>query len=291
MNCTTCNAPLEPQARFCRNCGQPVSFAAPSQTANQQKEAPTILPGQLHIASTPQPTSQAWSQQPLPQQPPIQPQNQLSPTQPTPYQPNIMNGGAPMQNKVDTPKPRRRRFGCLARSLLSLVLLIAILAGAWFAIVRPYIRDTALNKLNSVLDNIVNQLPPQAIQAPSGPFTVQEQVLNNLLVLESSPNDLVKNPQVHITPSNIRLEFQINGIPSAVTGVPQVQQNKLVMTNINVEGLAALFLTPDDIQSLANNHLAQAQQKLNHPILSVQLKDKEMILDLGRANSTVPTLP
>ncbi len=87
------------------------------------------------------------------------------------------------------------------------------------------------------------------------------------------------------------MEFQINGIPSAVTGVPQVQQNKLVMTNITVEGLAALFLTPDDIQSLANNHLAQAQQKLNHPILSVQLKDREMVLDLGPANSPVPTLP
>jgi hypothetical protein len=202
-----------------------------------------------------------------------------------------MNAGAPMQNKVDTPKPRRRRFGCLARSLLSLVLLIAILAGAWFAIVRPYIRDMALTKLNSVLDNIVNQVPPQAIQAPPGPFTVQEQVLNNLLVLESSPNDLVKNPQVHITPSNIRMEFQINGIPSAVTGVPQVVQNKLVMTNINVEGLAALILTPDDIQSLANNHLAQAQQKLNRSIRSVQLKDQEMVLDLGPANSTVPTLP
>ncbi len=159
MNCTTCNAPLEPQARFCRNCGQPVSFAAPSQVAKQQQEAPTIPPGRIRIPSS-QPTAQARSQQPLPQQPPIQPQYQLSPTQPTPYQPNIMNEGAPMQNKVDTPKPRKRRFGCLARSLLSLVLLIAILAGAWFAIVRPYIRDMALNKLNSVLDNIVNQVPP-----------------------------------------------------------------------------------------------------------------------------------
>src|SRR5438105_2397943 len=103
MNCTTCNAPLEPQARFCRNCGQPVSSAAPSQTTNQQKEAPTILPGQLHIPSTPQPTSQAWSQQ-TPQQPPAQPwyQQPPSPQQPTSYQSNAMNAGAPMQNKVDT---------------------------------------------------------------------------------------------------------------------------------------------------------------------------------------------
>ena len=196
-----------------------------------------------------------------------------------------------MQNKVDTPKPRRRRFGCLARSLLSLVLLIAILAGAWFAIVRPYIRDTALSKINSVLDNVVNQMPPQAIAAPAGPFTVQEQLLNNVLVLGSSPNDLVKNLQVHITTSNIRLEFQIGGFPSTVTGVPTVVQNKLELTNITVDGLASLILTPDDIGTVANNHLAQAEQKLNHPILSVQLKDREMVLDLGPANSPVPTLP
>ena len=196
-----------------------------------------------------------------------------------------------MQNRVDAPKPRKRRFGCLARSLLTLILVIAILAGAWFAIVRPYIRDTALSKLNSNLDNVVSQIPPQAIAAPAGPLAVQEQLLNNVLVLGSAPDDLVKNLQVHITTSNIRLEFQIGGFPSTVTGVPQVVQNKLVLTNITVDGLASLILTPDDIGSVVNNHLAQAQQKLNHPILSVHLKDKEMDLTLGPANITVPTLP
>ncbi len=196
-----------------------------------------------------------------------------------------------MQNRVDAPKPRKRRFGCLARSLLSLILVIAILVGAWFAIVRPYIRDTALSKLNSNLDNVVSQIPPQAIAAPAGPLAVQEQLLNNVLVLGSAPDDLVKNLQVHITTSNIRLEFQIGGFPSTVTGVPQVVQNKLVLTNITVDGLASLILTPDDIGPVINNHLAQAQQKLNHPILSVHLKDKEMDLTLGPASITLPTLP
>ncbi len=196
-----------------------------------------------------------------------------------------------MQNRADAPRPRRRRVGCLARTLISLVLLVAILFGIWFVAVRPYLSNTAQTKLNSVLDVAVNSIPPQLTQAPAGPLAVKEQILNNILVLESSPNDLVKNAQVHITSSAMRLEFQINGIPSAVTGVPQVQQGQLIMTNITVEGLAALILTSDEIQTLANRHLADAQRRLNHSIVSVQLKDQEIDMVLGSPNNPLPILP
>src|SRR5437762_11398387 len=70
MNCTTCNMPLEPNARFCRNCGTPVSIAAtnnpganpaPPYRSTDMNESPTLL-------ARPQ-----IGQQP-PQQMPLQPQ-------------------------------------------------------------------------------------------------------------------------------------------------------------------------------------------------------------------------
>ncbi|GAC1613701.1 MAG: hypothetical protein NVS4B7_05310 [Ktedonobacteraceae bacterium] len=128
-----------------------------------------------------------------------------------------------MQDRIEDAHPPRHRAGCFARTLISLVLLLAILLGIWFLAVRPYLSNMAQTKLNAVLDNAVNQIPPQVTQAPDGqPFAVQELVLNNLLVLESSPNDVVKNTQVHITSSAMRMDFQINGFSSTVTVVPQV---------------------------------------------------------------------
>src|SRR5437016_3087175 len=68
MNCTRCDAPLEPNVRFCRNCGLPVSAPASSDGAaagpsplsqpTPMNNAPTILPTRLDFprpAQSPQP--------------------------------------------------------------------------------------------------------------------------------------------------------------------------------------------------------------------------------------------
>ena len=89
------------------------------------------------------------------------------------------------------------------------------------------------------------------------------------------------------------MEFTVFGFSSAVTAVPQVNQGKLVVTNVQIEGLASLILTSDEITALVNRHLADAQQRINHSITSVQLKDHELDLVLGPQGTgpTLPTLP
>src|SRR6266571_1995886 len=105
MNCTRCDAPLEPNVRFCRNCGLPVSAPASSDGAaarpsplpqptpmnnaptilptpqpTSMNNAPTILPTRLEIpqpAQSPQPWSQAQPQS-VPAQSP-QPWSQAQP--------------------------------------------------------------------------------------------------------------------------------------------------------------------------------------------------------------------
>jgi len=281
MNCTTCNMPLEPNARFCRNCGTPVSIAAtnnpganpaPPYRSSDMNESPTLLARPLQIGQQPQ------------QQVPLQPQSVPQP-QPPYYQSTPTNF-----SNVQDSRPRRRRGGCLIRSLITFIVLLVLIVGGWFFGLQPYLNKMAHTKLDETLTDAVNNIPPEISQLPAGPVPLSEQVLNNLLVLASAPNDIVKNPQIHITSTQARMEFQVYGFPCAVTGVPQVNSGHLTLTNVNIEGIAALILSPDEITTLVNKHLADAQTKINHPIESVQLKDHEVDLVLGSPGSG-PTLP
>ena len=267
MNCTTCNMPLEPNARFCRNCGTPVSMAS----TNNPGANP--VPPYRNMDMNDSPTLLARpnvSQQPSYYQPPI--------AQPA----NFSN--------AQQSRPRRRRGGCFIRSLITLIVLLILIVGGWFLGVRPYLDNQAHNKLDGVLTDAVNNIPPAISQLPAGTVPLSEQVLNNLMVLESNTNDIVNHQQIHITSTQARMDFQVYGFPCAVTGVPQANSGHLTLTNVSIEGVAALILTPDEITTLVNQHLADAQTKINHPIESVQLKDHEVDLMLGPAGSG-PTLP
>jgi hypothetical protein len=169
--------------------------------------------------------------------------------------------------------------------------LLVLIVGGWFFGLQPYLNKMAHTKLDETLTEAVNNIPPPLSQLPAGPVSIPEKALNNLLVLQSAPNDIVKNPQIHITSTQARMEFQVYGFPCAVTGVPQANSGHLTLTNVNIEGIAALILTPDEITTLVNRHLADAQTKLNHSIDSVQLKDQEVDLVLGPGGSGVPPLP
>ena len=299
--------PLEPNARFCRNCGAPVATVAtnnasanpaPPYRTMDTHEPPTLPPGPLRIPQAQQPPpQQAWQPQsaPQPQPPPQQTWQPQSAPQPAYYQP-----GRPEPSKSEpgslsnaqNGRPRRRRRGCLTRSLITLVALLILIVGGWFFALQPYLSNMAQSGMDGVLTDAVNNIPPAISVLRAGPVQLPEQVLNNLLVLESAPNDLVKNPQIHITSSAMRMDFQVYGFPCAVSGVPQVNQGHLVATNVNVEGIAALILTPAQITTLVNKHLADAQTKINHPIESVQLKDKELDLMLGQpGGGGLPPLP
>ena len=156
MNCTTCNMPLEPNARFCRNCGTPVSVAAtnnpganpaPPYRSTDMNESPTLLARPLQIGQQPQ------------QQVPLQPQPQPPYYQSTPT--NFSN--------VQDSRPRRRRGGCLIRSLITFIVLLVLIVGGWFFGLQPYLNKMAHTKLDETLTDAVNNIPPPLSQLPAGP--------------------------------------------------------------------------------------------------------------------------
>jgi hypothetical protein len=144
----------------------------------------------------------------------------------------------------------------------------------------------ASNKLDSVLTNSVNRIPPEVAVAPAGPVHLSENVINNLLALGSPSDDVVKNTQIHITSAAMSLQFQVFGFTCTVTGVPKVVQGQLVVTNVTVDGIVGLIFSPDDITALVNRHLAEAQAKIQHAITSVELGNQELILVLGAPGSS-----
>ena len=291
MNCIRCNTPLEPNARFCPNCGTPVSQTqATSRDSNPSfsNEPPTNYPINLDAPSSPPPTQQQWNTPSLQEtRQDSRPQAYSTSPAPTVNQQQDGRSAGTFSNAGDayaTPLPRRRRRrgrGCLT-GLITLIVLLILIGGGWFLLARPYLNNLATTKLDNALTDAVNHIPVEVAAAPAGAVPVPEKLLNNLLVLSSSPNDLVKNMQVHITASQMRLEFSVFGFSCAVTGVPQVNAGHLVITNVNIEGIAALILAPDEITTLVNRHLADAQQRINHSIVSVSLKDQELDLVLGQ---------
>ena len=117
---------------------------------------------------------------------------------------------------TETPKrSRKRRRGCLPGALITLVVLLILIGGGWFLVARPYLDNLAQAKLNSALTDAVNHIPAQVAAIPAGQVVpVTETLLNNLLVLQSSPDDLVKNMQIHITSSQMSMDFSVLAFPA-----------------------------------------------------------------------------
>src|SRR5260370_27771940 len=103
--------------------------------------------------------------------------------------------------------PRRRRgraIGCL----LTLLVLALVIGAGWVFALRPFLNSLAQAQIDQVLTAAVNQMPPAATQLPPGTVPVQENAINNLIVLTSSPSDPVQQAQAHITPKLGRPDFR-----------------------------------------------------------------------------------
>jgi hypothetical protein len=181
--------------------------------------------------------------------------------------------------------PRRQAF---IGSLVILLLLIVVLGAGWFFALRPYLHSLVQSHIDQVLSNAVNQIPPVVALLPPGMVPLNESAINNLISLNSSTSDPVQGAQIHITPSNVDMDFQVFGFPCTITGVPEANNGQLVITNVTVEGIAALVISPDELTSLVNQQLADAQARFNHTINGVQLQDHTLILDVAQPGGVFP---
>ena len=282
MNCTRCNAPIEPEARFCRNCGLAVSsYASQSASANAAQvsqpgigDSPTVLP----------PPWQA--QQPAPFQPQYAPPQSMPPQA---YQPTVAvspsAGSLPSAGaKFAAPAlPTRRRRNRLVLVLIIVAAILLVLVAGWYLALRPVLHGVAQSQLDGVLTSSVNQITPiQVALIPPGRTTVPltETDMNNFIGSNMDSSGPVQQIHMTITPTVVRLDLQTYGITSTVTGVPEVVNGQLVITNVTVQGIASVLLSPEELTATLNAHLRDAGLRLHRPLTGVVLKDHEMDLQL-----------
>ncbi len=282
MNCTRCGMPLETNARFCRNCGLPVSVPASNDAAVNVPQPHQSLPMQNRLTEgIPKPVVPPQTPYYQPAPPVIQSTRPVMPGAIASNLQDVRPATFPTAGKT-----RHRRRGWITGSLIILLVLIVVVGAGWFLALRPYLQSLVQSHIDQVFSDTVGQIPPVVALLPPGMVQVNENVINTLIALKSSPSDPVQGAQVHITPSNVRMDFQVFGFPCAITGVPEVingpLNGQLVIANVTVDGIAALILSPDELTKLVNGHLADAQARLNHPINGVQLQDHTLVLDVGQ---------
>lgn len=179
------------------------------------------------------------------------------------------------------PHSQKERHGlgsCFAWVLVIFVLLLIGLTISWFAVIRPSIHSIAETKLNTALNRAEENIPPPLLFLPGMMVPIHEQTLTEILVRNLASPSPIKNAFVHIAPSNVHIDFQIYGFPSSVTMVPQVINGRLVVTNVNSEGIISLVMSPDEMTKVLNTHLTHEQDLYQHAVANVQLKDQEMDL-------------
>jgi len=287
MNCVRCGVQLEANARFCRNCGLPVAVSQsqhvlvspPEEQVTENTIPISSLAEQLKTQS---PYQQSPQQQPPQQQPqirlPAPAFQQSTPPAQSPldfYQPHEANRGT-RSAVVNAPR-RRNRAGCVLGCLGVLLVLILLLGATWIFALRPYVHDMAVTQMDNAMTNAVNQIPPIGLPIPPGTtLPVSEGVINTALTANVSASDPVQNPIVQITSNQVLLDFKLYGQDCTITTVPQMQDGKLVATNVTVSGIISLFLSPKDITTLLNSHVEDAQARINHRITQVHLADQEI---------------
>jgi hypothetical protein len=277
MNCIRCDAPLAPGANFCRNCGLPVIPQPASGNDGQAKQqgigdSPTVLP-------------LSWKVQ---QSAPIYTHNP-----PQIYQPTVTvssNPGSMPSTGAKLASPplsvhRKNRLMQVFIILLAVLLvLLLVLVGGWFFILRPYLHGMAQNEVDGVFSSATNMINPIAVTVVATthrPVIITENDANNFIALNSPQSDPIQQIHMSITPAGLQLEFQTYGLTSTITGVPRVVNGQIVMTNVTVQGVASLIMSPDELTNEVNADLQKVSAALHRPISQIVLKNQELDVHLS----------
>ena len=197
---------------------------------------------------------------------------------------NAPSGGGNVQPK------KRRGKGCLLYSLLTVVVLLIVLVGAWFVVVQPSLNNMAKSQLNDSMSKTVSTIPTEIALVSVGlSVPISESQINSLLSSQFASSTMVQNPQVTITPQNFIFNFQVFGFSCSATGVPVVSNGKITATDVTLSGIAALVLTPSDITTIVNNNLSAAVARIQHPVTGLTLKEHEIDVTLGAHTNGGPT--
>lgn len=200
-----------------------------------------------------------------------------------------------MRPAAVTTQPGRKRRGCLVVGLSTFLFLILLLGVAWIFAIRPYVHDQIVSRVDSKITSAINAIPPLPSTKIGVTIPVTENIINTALSFGVAPSDPVQQPTVHFTTNRIRFEFQVQflfSFPCAFSWTPQVQKGQLVATNVSVEGIMGLVMSPEETQQLIDKEFKKAFDHIGYEPKSVQVKDGEIDVTVqGKGNGSGTPIP
>ncbi len=222
------------------------------------------------------------SQTPEPAPPWLQQPQQIDGSALTPspvaYRPGMAQGTMSSAGVIAAPARRKRRRGrrILFRLFLSLVLLLAVLAGAWFIGVRPYLHNMVQTQLNQALDSAESEIVLfQAVLPPGGQIVhVDENSINNYL--DGRDVSPLQNLHATITPDGLRLDFSAYNFNCAIIVVPVAIGGGLQVQDVQVQGVLWLVMSSDELTTALNSNFQSFGHQLARKIQTITLHEHEM---------------
>ena len=299
MNCPRCNAALVADARFCGICG----YSVPASNGNFPEANPSLRPslnneatqwadtqpapvnvpssvppmgmyGAPHAqpGSFQQPQAGSWQQQPPPAG--WSPANQ-----PPGMMPGTMNSVGTLS--APSPTKRRRRGGCMRNVLLTLVLLLTVLVGAWFLGVRPYVHDLAQTQLDQALNDAQSQMLLFQAALPPGRQIIRADEASLNVYLSAHDTDQLQNLHATISPDGVRLDFTAYGFSTTITTMLVASGGALQVTNVQEQGVLSLVMSNDELTSTLNSHFGDIGHQMHRTIEAVTLRQHEIDIQIN----------
>ncbi len=189
---------------------------------------------------------------------------------------------------VSPPMPRRKRAGRFwIRALLTFILLLAVLVGAWFLAIRPYLHNLAETQLDQALSTPENQilltmsLVPSGLPLPASARTISTTEASMNSRLSQYDNDQVQNLQMTITPAGMNMSFTVYGQSNSIFALPILSNGQLQVTNVQVQGLMNLVMTSDELASALNANLQNFSSQMTHKVEKITLLEHEIDIQLA----------
>lgn len=165
------------------------------------------------------------------------------------------------------------------------MVLLALVIGGRFAL-----NAFAISQINQALSDAITNVPSQVALLPERDQTITDSMVNALITRQNSSSSPVQNLTIHFTHNDVEIDFNVFSFSSTITTVPKIVNGQLVATNVTVQGIAGLILSPDDITNVMNTQIKNLQTHIQHTITAVTLENQAILLHI-KPGSSSPTQP
>jgi len=208
--------------------------------------------------------------------------------QPRPYtataenRPNETASARPAPNDTFVRAPmkqaRRGPHGCLLGGLAVILILAVVSVFAW-TVSKPLVSDRVRDELDRGIATQVAAIDGPRLQS-AGQLTLTEDEINTEIQRYAGSYDPIENVRVRILPNEVRVTFDLYGSSSTLRGRLTVEEQRIVVVDPSLSGLAGQVLDADDIAEVFEVQLANLMEQSNV---------EPTVVDLGEGELTVMT--